>query len=106
MGRSRRTAPEAPRQGRFDLKKYNILSAAACGALALGASPVTLAQHQSPGAYADLAWRMIGPMRGGRTRAVAGVPSQPNVFYVGAVNGGVWKTRDAGRTWEPIFDSQ
>jgi photosystem II stability/assembly factor-like uncharacterized protein len=64
------------------------------------------AQHQPPGAYADLSWRMIGPMRGGRTRAVAGVPSQPNVFYIGAVNGGVWRTGDAGRTWQPIFDAE
>jgi hypothetical protein len=39
--------------------------------------------------YQDLHWRMIGPFRGGRTRAAAGVPSQPNVFYIGAVNGGV-----------------
>jgi photosystem II stability/assembly factor-like uncharacterized protein len=64
------------------------------------------AQHAAPGVFADLSWRMVGPMRGGRTRAVAGVASQPSVFYVGAVNGGVWKTDDAGRTWRPIFDEQ
>jgi photosystem II stability/assembly factor-like uncharacterized protein len=64
------------------------------------------AQHPAGEAYDGLAWRMIGPFRGGRTRAVAGVPLQPNVFYIGAVDGGVWKTDDAGRTWQPIFDVQ
>src|SRR5690242_9854165 len=54
----------------------------------------------------ELKWRMIGPFRGGRTRAVAGVPTQTGVFYMGAVDGGVWKTDDAGRTWRPIFDAQ
>ena len=49
---------------------------------------------------------MIGPFRGGRTRAATGVPSQPNVFYIGQVNGGVWKSDDYGRTWNPIFDHE
>jgi photosystem II stability/assembly factor-like uncharacterized protein len=49
---------------------------------------------------------MIGPFRGGRTVGATGVPGQPNVFYIGVNNGGVWKTTDYGHTWTPIFDEQ
>src|SRR3989440_7659107 len=54
----------------------------------------------------DLRWRMLGPFRGGRVAAATGVPGRPNEFYFGAVNGGVWKTIDGGRTWNPVFDGQ
>ena len=64
------------------------------------------AQHVPPELYKDMRWRNIGPHRASRTKAAAGIPSQPNVFYVGVVNGGVWKTTDYGRVWTPIFDDQ
>jgi photosystem II stability/assembly factor-like uncharacterized protein len=53
-----------------------------------------------------LKWRLVGPFRGGRVLAVTGVAGQPEVFYFGAVAGGVWKTTDGGANWRPIFDSQ
>ncbi len=53
-----------------------------------------------------LHWRLIGPFRGGRALAVTGVPGDPEHFYFGSVDGGVWESRNAGRTWTPIFDSQ
>ncbi|BAU52152.1 WD40/YVTN/BNR-like repeat-containing protein [Mucilaginibacter gotjawali] len=64
------------------------------------------AQKIDPSAYNMLQWRMIGPHRGGRTVGATGVVQQPNVFYIGVNNGGVWKTIDYGRTWQPVFDEQ
>jgi photosystem II stability/assembly factor-like uncharacterized protein len=60
----------------------------------------------SPQLMSGLKWRLIGPFRGGRAVAVAGVPGDSTTFYFGAVNGGIWKTSDAGTVWKPIFDSQ
>jgi photosystem II stability/assembly factor-like uncharacterized protein len=73
---------------------------------ALLPAPAARGQSVSPSLYSALEWRMIGPFRGGRTVGATGVPGQPNVFYIGVNNGGVWKSTDYGRVWTPIFDSQ
>ncbi len=81
-----------------------------CRVLAIAASvvliPTFIAAQVQPEMLRSLRWRGIGPYRGGRTRAVAGVPGQPNVFYIGVCNGGVWRSNDYGRTWTPLFDDQ
>jgi photosystem II stability/assembly factor-like uncharacterized protein len=74
--------------------------------MSLLAPVLACAQEPPPPYYQSLQWRCIGPFRAGRTIGATGVPSQPNVFYIGVNNGGAWKTTDYGRTWVPIFDSQ
>jgi photosystem II stability/assembly factor-like uncharacterized protein len=59
-----------------------------------------------PGLYSAMRWRLIGPYRAGRVSAVAGIPGNPAVFYIGLPGGGVWKTTDGGRVWRPIFDEE
>ncbi len=72
----------------------------------VSSASVTEAQQYPLSTYQEMRWRMIGPFRGGRTRAATGVPNQPNVFYIGQGDGGVWKSDDYGRTWTPIFEDQ
>ena len=64
------------------------------------------AQTLNPSLWSGMKWRNIGPFRGGRVESVVGIPGNPDVYYFGAVTGGVWKTMDAGVTWEPMFDKE
>ncbi len=69
-------------------------------------SSAASAQTVAQSSYSALHWRFVGPLRGGRTVGLSGVAGRPNLFYIAAVNGGIWRTEDAGRTWVPIFDGQ
>jgi len=83
------------------MRAFPIFAILAC--VAAGHSTLAAAQDLS---FSDMRWRDIGPTRAGRARAVAGVATQPNTFYAGFDNGGVWRSTDFGANWVPIFDDQ
>ncbi len=82
------------------MRPYQLIILAMGLLVALGARAAV-----DPALYQDLHWRLIGPFRGGRVLAVAGIEGDSRHFYFGAVDGGVWATEDAGRTWQSIFDA-
>jgi photosystem II stability/assembly factor-like uncharacterized protein len=91
----------------LDTKLFSMKPKATCLFTFLFLSTVfSFAQSIDAKYFNAMQWRCIGPHRGGRTVGAVGVPSQPNVFYMGVNNGGVWKTTDFGHTWKPIFDEQ
>ena len=84
------------------LAKSGLRACVAAAALLVASGAA--AQTVPPTAYQALEWRLVGPFRGGRVTAVAGHPSQPTTFYLGATGGGLWRTTDAGTTWKNLSD--
>ena len=82
-----------------------IKTALALLCMGMACSAPLAAQSVPPSAFAEMRWRLAGPFRGGRTLSAVGVPGNPSVFYSGAVGGGIWKSTDAGTTWQPVFDA-
>lgn len=60
----------------------------------------------NPNLLSAMQWRLVGPFRGGRVSAVAGVAGRPGTYYMGSAGGGIWKTVDGGTVWKPIFDHE
>src|SRR3954453_20423791 len=96
------------------MKKILLLTFAALAFVVFGDLPTdvrVVAQANpnviiNPNTYQDLRWRSVGPTRGGRSTAAFGVRTQPNVFYMGATGGGVWKTENYGVSGSPVSDVQ
>src|SRR4051794_28609552 len=94
-------------------RRFALVLAAACAATAgaRSAAPPPAAAEARAGTVADdllrgLRWRSIGPYRGGRVVAVAGLRDQPYVYYFGGTGGGIWKTTDGGIRWSNVSDGQ
>src|SRR2546423_6087612 len=82
-----------------------------CVLSAFAADPSPSSSPVAPGTideklFRGMQWRQVGPFRGGRALAIEGIPNEPNIYYFGAVAGGVWKTTDGGANWAPLFDKE
>src|SRR6185437_12200190 len=99
------TLPSSPRPALYTASAMSrrLLLVCLCAVLvpALAQAP---APQYAPALWSGMHYRLIGPFRGGRVTAVTGVPSEPNTFYFGSTGGGVWKTTDAGATWQNVSD--
>ncbi len=80
------------------------VSSAALAVVTFFLTGIAFAQENPSQLFHGLSWRLIGPFRGGRVTAVAGIAGDPKTYYMGTPGGGIWKTTDAGATWRPIFD--
>src|SRR5215813_2117035 len=84
--------------------RYKTLVPLALLVLTLTAATVPSQGTFDPSLWSGLRYRMVGPSRGGRVTTVTGVPSEPYTFYMGSTGGGVWKTTDAGHSWNNVSD--
>jgi photosystem II stability/assembly factor-like uncharacterized protein len=99
-----RSKPQFSQKERIFVRAFLVRVAMIAG-LTAASVPAITAQSADP-LFSAMRWRQIGPTRAGRARALAGVPSQTNVFYIGFDNGGVWRSTDFGSNWEPLFDHE
>jgi len=87
-------------------RSFSLSAVVALILVALGSAAPLRAQLMDPSLYSGMRWRLIGPHRGGRVSAVAGIPGDPAVYYIGNPGGGIWKSTDSGTVWTPIFDRE
>src|SRR5690348_10964521 len=83
-------------------RRFRLVSLALC--ICAFVAPTLFAAQNATPFEGDMQWRQIGPFRGGWGTMAQGIPDQPNVYYFSSAGGGVWKTIDAGRTWQSLGD--
>ena len=83
-----------------------LATAVALLSVAISVGTYASAQQVNPALFQEMKWRLVGPFRAGRALSAVGVPGNSSLYYFGSVGGGVWKSTNAGQTWDPVFDSQ